>query len=136
MDNDTARRERPDFGLERGRNLVYVGRNTTIADVVKHIDELYAEIETLRTTYDSLALHCTQRETLLQSLIALRNEQTTEIAALRAAVKELEYANAMFTAENKSLREAIIGMEGGLNVADSWRNHPTVRSVLGESDDR
>ena len=42
-----------------------------------------AMIETLRTTYDSLALHCTQREALLQSLIVLRNEQTTEIAALR-----------------------------------------------------
>jgi len=47
-DADTARRERPDFGPERGRNLVYVGRNTTIADVVKYIDEQAAEIAALR----------------------------------------------------------------------------------------
>ena len=53
-----------------------------------------------------------------------------EIAALQEEVRDLEYANAMFTNENKSFREAIIGMEGGLNIADSWRTHPTVLYVL------
>lgn len=64
-----------------------------------------AEIETLRTTYDSLALHCTQREALLQSLIALRNEQTTEIAALRTELTfETNRLNALWSGE-KYLRE-------------------------------
>lgn len=82
-DTDTARRERPDFGPERGRNLVYVGRNTTIADVVKYIDEQAAEIAALQASCDEWRSRASNKATDNMDL-------RSEIAALREQIKALE----------------------------------------------